>query len=103
MAIKHVSSAGIDNYTDSCPVQFVGQWNPDERHLIFNVISRVERSITGGENGTADPWEPWVALLHTLREDDRYYTAHRLQHDRVVVARSAEELANKIAQAKVQE
>lgn len=78
------------------PVQFVGAWETDDRTLILNVIRRVECAISGS-GASRDPWEPWVALQHVLDQDDCYFTAHRLQHDKVVVARSAQELANKIS------
>ncbi len=77
-------------------VQFIGAWERADRALIFDVIQRVEHAIAGSTSNGA-LWEPWVALQHVLHQDDCYFTAHRLQQDKVVVARSAQDLAEKIA------
>lgn len=77
-------------------IDFVGQWSRDERTRVRGAIACYEAAAAAGAR--YGEYEPWVALVHTLGEGDRYYTAHRLEHDRVVTASSAEHLAQRISE-----
>lgn len=77
-------------------IDFVGQWPRDERSRVRGAIACYEAAASSGSRGYGE-YEPWVALVHTLGDGDRYYTAHRLEHDRVVTASSAEHLAQRIS------
>jgi hypothetical protein len=78
-------------------IQFVGQWPDEEKALVRPAIQEHEATATSSSTGASVGFEPWVALVHTLDSGQRYYTAHRLEHERVVTASSALELAEKIA------
>lgn len=78
-------------------IQFVGQWPDDEKALVRPAIQQYEATATSSGTGSSAGFEPWVALVHTLDSGRRYYTAHRLEHERVVTAESAAQLAEKIA------
>ncbi len=87
----HSSTPSLDHL-----IQFVGQWPDDEKALVRPAIQQHEATAASGTGASAG-FEPWVALVHTLESGQRYYTAHRLEHERVVTASSATELADKIA------